>query len=66
MLGLLVLVYNLKVVYVVNIIVFGEEGILIFFFYEVNKLRIVVLKKKRWCVDKIMFIIFIFWVIIEL
>lgn len=53
-------------VYVVNIIVFGEEGILIFFFYEVNKLRIVVLKKKRWCVDKIMFIIFIFWVIIEL
>lgn len=63
MLGLLVLVYNLKVVYVVNIIVnlFGEEGILFFFFYEVNKLRIVVLKrKKRWCVDKIMFIIFNF------
>lgn len=47
MLGLLVLVYNLKVVYVVNIIVFGEEGILIFFFYEVNKLRIVVLEKRK-------------------
>lgn len=32
--------------YAVNIIVFGEEGILIFSLYEVNKLRTVVLKKK--------------------
>lgn len=35
--------------YAVNIIVnlFGEEGILFFSFYEVNKLRTVVLKKKK-------------------
>lgn len=33
--------------YAVNIIVFGEEGILIFSLYEVNKLRTVVLEKRK-------------------
>lgn len=47
LLGLLVLVYNSKVAYAVNIIVFGEEGILIFSLYEVNKLRTVVLEKRK-------------------
>lgn len=49
------LVYNSKVAFAVNLIVnlFGEEGILIFSLYEVNKLRTVVLNiKKRRCVDQ--------------
>lgn len=49
MLGLLVLVYNSRVAFAVNIIVklFGEEGILFFSLHEVKKLRTVVLNKKR-------------------